>query len=102
MPDHNTPIDLAAIYPLVVETTEQGIAIIRPNGEIAPVNESFCRQIGRSRADLLGKAMTSTLAPEGIAAFDERRQARQSGQLRQKYEVVFLHGGPGEKVYSTH
>ncbi|MGE3262471.1 MAG: PAS domain S-box protein [Bacteriovoracia bacterium] len=94
-------IDLATIYQKIVETSEQGLCLLSPEGRIEFVNDAQCRLIGYSREDSIGKECTNFFAPESIDAFLSRREKRIAGQLREQYEIVFIHGITGKKVYTA-
>jgi len=100
MDDHRLGINIADFYSKVVETTEEGILCIKPDGFIVFTNEAFCRLVGYERSALLGKKLTDLLSPESLSSFQSRKEKRLAGKLREQYEVVFINGKTGEPVYA--
>jgi len=87
------------LFAKAVETAEEGIGLISPQGEIIYMNEGFSRQLGYSPAQVIGKTVLDFLAPEGVRAFQERKEKRVKGELRERYEMVYIHGQTKELVY---
>lgn len=98
MSDKNARINIAELYAKVVETTAEGIACVRADGQIAFTNDAFCRLIGFDKSELLNRKMTDLLTPESKAAFLARKEKREAGELREQYEMVAIHKS-GKRIY---
>jgi PAS domain S-box-containing protein len=92
-------VELSTIYAKIVETSEQGICLLSRESKIVFVNDAFCRLVGYESSALIGSTVTHIIAPESLADFQSRRSKRIEGQLREKYELVFIHGITGKKVF---
>ncbi len=52
-----------------------GMCIVRPAGAVLQVNDAMCRMLGRTSAQVLGRAFESLLHPSDVTAFESRALA---------------------------
>ncbi|MCG2733981.1 PAS domain S-box protein [Pseudodesulfovibrio aespoeensis] len=77
-----------ARYRRIVETANEGIISIGPNGNIRFANKVLCRMLGYAVYELLGKPVSALLYPEDIPRLEEhlvRRRQGLSDQFEQRY-----------------
>lgn len=75
----------------LVETMNDGLAVINADGLLTYVNHRFCELLGRPSEQLIGRSPTEFFAePNDIAWFTARDFERRQG-THQPYELQFLH-----------
>ncbi|MBN1344693.1 MAG: PAS domain S-box protein [Phycisphaerae bacterium] len=84
-------------YRLLVETMRDGLAVQR-DGRLTFVNQSFCRMLGYSPNELIGRNMIALLDEPNRLEFDRQMVRRRKGAA-DPYELE-LTGRGGRKVYT--
>ncbi|TFG32353.1 PAS domain-containing sensor histidine kinase [Candidatus Thorarchaeota archaeon] len=77
-------------YKLLVETMNDGLAIDNEDGELTYVNDAFCRMLGCSSGELIGKHwsdLTEEMTPEDVKNKIEQRKIG----LSESYELTWCH-----------
>ncbi|TFH03914.1 MAG: PAS domain-containing sensor histidine kinase, partial [Candidatus Thorarchaeota archaeon] len=83
-------------YRLLVETMKDGLAIDNVDGNLTYVNDAFCRMLGCSPGELIGKHwsdLTEEMTSEDVKA---KLKERETG-LSESYELTWYHSN-GETV----
>jgi len=79
-----------ARFQTLVETMVDGVSIIDLQRRIAYVNDAFCRMVGRSAEELLGRPADELHPPESAALLHRQLEARFSTGPTARYETTFL------------
>ncbi|MHA1634071.1 MAG: PAS domain-containing sensor histidine kinase [Candidatus Thorarchaeota archaeon] len=77
-------------YKLLVETMKDGLAIDNEEGELTYVNDAFCRMLGCSPGELIGKHwsdLTDEMTPDDVKG---KIRERKSG-VSESYELTWCH-----------
>lgn len=67
-------------YRLLVETMAEGVASLDMNGRISFVNDEFCRMMGYSRDELIGRHHLEVVQPQQRQKHQEQLASRISGR----------------------
>jgi diguanylate cyclase (GGDEF)-like protein/PAS domain S-box-containing protein len=78
-----------APYRRIVETAQEGILMLTPDGRIAFANEALADLLGYTVAELLDTSAASYILPEEIGALRARLAQRSAG-LRESYDVTLV------------
>ncbi|MCZ6774052.1 MAG: PAS domain S-box protein, partial [Proteobacteria bacterium] len=83
MEDHN-------LYESIVETMNAGLAMIDNESRFTLVNNRFCRMVGYTRDELMGRSTFELFDRKDRDLVAEQLQRRRKGE-DQSYEVAWLH-----------
>ena len=88
-------------YRTAFEQAATGITEVAPDGTLLRANASFCRMIGRTAAELVGRPVGSFTHPDDVAAEDLLTRRLLSGRQRSMHwEKRYLHSG-GRAVWAS-
>lgn len=88
-------------YRTLVETMNEGVAILNQDDLIVYVNDSLCRMTGFSREDLVGKPLTA-IAPDEYVQTSSDPLSHRREEKNQSYEIEFTQkdGEPTSAIFS--
>ena len=91
-----------ARYRLLVETMNDGLAIDNVDGELTYVNNAFCKMLGCSADELIGKHW-SELTDEMTRKDVQKKMAERRTGVSARYELTWLHknGDPVPTIISA-
>lgn len=85
-------------YRTLVETMNEGVAILDQDDRIVYANDSLCRMTGFSREDLVGKPLTAIAPDENAPKSPDQLSRRREGKNR-PYEIEFPRK-TGESIFA--
>ena len=86
-------------YRTLVEHSQVGVFIMRGD-RYTYVNHAFARMLGRDEQDIEGRDYREIMAPEAVAASEERDRRRLAGEaIANDFETCLLHAD-GRRVYA--
>ena len=68
-------------YSQLIETMDEGLAILDKDGRITYVNKQFCKTLGHPRDEILGRAPIDYIAEEHRPAIERHMEERAKGGL---------------------
>ncbi len=86
-------------YRLLIETMNDGLAVIDEKGILSYVNEKCCEMLGYSKEELIGRPLKEFLDVSERDIFEERFVLKKDGEEKEFYEASFLQKS-GEKLYT--
>jgi PAS domain S-box-containing protein len=75
-------------YRTLVDTMNEGLAILDPNTQITYVNDRMCKMLAYSREEMLGRFANSLLDSTNQEILREQMERRREGE-RNPYEIAF-------------
>jgi PAS domain S-box-containing protein len=75
-------------YRMLVETMNDGLGLIDPNGVFTYLNDKHCQMLGYSRDEMIGHSITDFLAESSQQKFDEK-WAKPRKEKTKNYELVW-------------
>jgi PAS domain S-box-containing protein len=75
-------------YRTLVETMGEGLSMIDDNDRILYVNESYCRLLGYSREEMIGRRLTEFAEGEDRTILENQLKKRREG-VRASYEITW-------------
>ena len=85
-------------YRMLVETMNDGIAMVDENYLITFTNDKFCQMIGYSRDEITGQRLASLICEDERQKFRNEMRKRKEG-YQEKYEIA-LQSSRGDRVYT--
>jgi PAS domain S-box-containing protein len=86
------------LYRTLVDTMNEGLAILDPDTQITYVNDRMCNMLAYSREEMLGRFATSLLDRTNQEILQEQMERRREGE-RNPYEIAFTRKD-GEKAFT--
>lgn len=85
-------------YRMLVETMNDGIAMVDENYLITFTNDKFCQMIGYSKDEITGQRLASLICEDERQKFHNEMRKRKEG-YQEKYEIA-LQSSRGDRVYT--
>jgi PAS domain S-box-containing protein len=86
-------------YRLLIETMNDGLAVIDEKGILSYVNEKCCEMLGYSRGELVGRPLKEFLDVAGQKVFEDEFVLSKDGKEKEFYEASFIQKS-GKKIYT--
>ncbi len=86
-------------YRLLIETMNDGLAVIDEKGILSYVNEKCCEMLGYSKDELIGRPLKEFFDVSERDIFEERFVLKKDGKEKEFYEASFLQKS-GKKLYT--
>ena len=85
-------------FRMLVETMNEGLCVLDEKGNITYVNERFCKMMGYSREELIGRRLIDFVDSEYVKVFEENFTRARKGE-RTSYELVRVRKD-GRKIHT--
>jgi diguanylate cyclase (GGDEF)-like protein/PAS domain S-box-containing protein len=91
------------MYRTLVDSSHDGVFLIRHNGTIGFMNEAMAQVLGYRADELIGSNYLNLIAPEALAEQMQRRDERAGGSYAvQIYDTVMLHKDRSRRLLHVH
>ena len=92
-----------SMYRTLVDSSHDGVFLIRHDGTIGFINEAMAQTLGYSAEELIGTSYMRLIAPEALAAQAARRNERFSGSYNvQTYDTIMLRKDGARRLLHVH
>ncbi len=86
-------------YRLLIETMNDGLAVVNEKGILSYVNEKFSEMLGYSKKELVGRPLKEFLHVKERDIFEKEFVLRKNGKEKKFYEASFIKKS-GERLYA--